>query len=188
MKIKFLKRLNLFITLFFLSNNAQALFLVEPMAKSITATIETNGRLGNMRVQLGGVKLGYLNEYFIAGIEIQKGLARMEKSPFALDYKEYNAGGIGTFLGFHFYDRYKIWTGYLNTNYEPVKYNSIRYFGQQISFGIGIRIYSGFLLSYEVFNNYFTQKENDNTGITETIGKTIRARGSSANLSYMMVF
>ena len=104
------------------------------------------------------------------------------------NYKKYNGGGVGSFLGFHFFDSFKIWTGYLNSTLEPTSNRDFRYFGQHVSFGLGLRVYQGLMINAEGFRNQYTQEENDETGKTRGLDDNIKTEGQIYYLSYIFIF
>ena len=101
--------------------------------------------------------------------------------------KIYSGGGIGTFLGFHFWDRLRVETTYLNSALEANSNDEFRYFGQYFSYGLGLRLWKGFMLNYSKFNNQYTQSENDETGLTLGLSNNIKTEGESISLSYILV-
>jgi hypothetical protein len=150
-----------------------------------SGSFDSSGESGNFKGNTFGLQLGYLGDYFMAGINIEKGQYVFDKRLTSDNYTEYAGGGVGTFLGFHFLDHWKIWTGYLNTSFEPINNGAIRYFGQHVSFGLGYRLYDGLMLNYEGFRNQFTQKEDDVTGKTQGLASNIKTEGYAISLSYI---
>jgi hypothetical protein len=142
---------------------------------------------GTFKGQTASINIGYLGDSFMAGICLEKGAYTFSDDFSTNTYTQYLGGGAGSFLGFHFFDRWKIWTGYLNTLFEPTKKRSIRYFGQQVSFGIGYRLIDGLMFNIEGFKNQFTQSEDDSTGKTQSLQSNIKTQGMGVSLSYIFV-
>lgn len=92
----------LFLLLIIISPLAHSKFLVEPYYKFYNGDYETGGENG---------------EYNAGSTISDSGSNR------------FKGGGIGSFSGFHFLDRWKIWTGNLNSALEPTKNRDLRYFG-----------------------------------------------------------
>ena len=177
-------------TLFvFSSNLAFAKFTVEPHWDKLQGTI-SNYQDDKVKFSgdMNGINIGYLGENVMAGMVMQLGRLSFKKDPTGDGEKYFKAGGIGTYLGFHFRGTIKIWSEYQNTNIEPTTANDRRYFGQQVSFGLGYRIYDGVLINYKYFNNYYTQKEDDTTGKTSSLDRNMRTFGQSFGLSFIFVW
>ena len=182
----FLPRLILFI--FIIPNIAQARFMVEPGYATYQGRFKGEDGLGSLTGHVGQLNLGYLGEAFMMGIALEQGQFSYDSNVFTQGYKHFDGGGVGTFLGFHFFDRIKLWTTYLNSTLEPTKNKDIRYFGQFISFGLGLRLHDGLLLNLTSFSNHFTQEENDDTGKTNGLATNIKTQGQSLGLSYILAF
>jgi hypothetical protein len=165
-----------------------ASFLIEPSYHYQVSDFSRGDESGDLEGKVLGINLGYLGRNFMAGVHIEKGEFESDNNLTDSGYKKYNGGGVGTFLGFHFFDRLKIWSEYMNSSLEPISNNDIRYFGQHVAFGLGYRIINGLLLNYKSFRNQFTQIEDDSTGKTSGLSTNIKTQGSSVFLSYMLVF
>lgn len=162
--------------------------MLEPRVFTTSATFEVGNEDGNMTAKGYGLKIGYLGEYFMAGVNLEKQTVETQ-SGFNVDgYKRFDGGGIGTYMGFHFWDLLKVWTSYLNTTLEPTSNRDYRYFGQYVSFGLGLRIHEGLLISYEGFRNQYTQEEDDETGKTRGLDDNIKTEGANYILSYILTF
>lgn len=172
-----------------LNSQAHALFMVEPHIDNINGTFSVvAGEEGSLNGTSTGLRVGYLGEYFMAGMNFEKGHFTYDSNITQYGHKYFTGGGVGTYLGFHFLDHWRIWTGYLNSVLEPVSNDDIRYFGQQVSLGVGYRITGGWMLNYFYYNNYFTQYEDDITGKTGSLTSDIRVVGSSISLSFIQVY
>lgn len=172
-----------------LSSKAYALFMLEPHISNISGDFSiVSGSDGNLTGTTHGLRVGYLGQYFMCGLNMEKGHFKYdsEVSPYGNQY--FTGGGFGTFIGFHFLDHWRLWTGYLNSALEPVSKDDRRYFGQQASFGLGYRVIGGWMVNYEYFNNYFTQYEDDLTGKTGSLENNIRVVGQSLSLSFIAAF
>lgn len=134
------------------------------------------------------MNVGYIGDYFLAGLNFELGNFTYSDNITDDGYTHFKGGGVGTYLGFHFYDRIKIWTGYLNSSIEPKSNDDFRYYGQQVSFGIGYRVWDFVLLNYEVFRNYFTQYEDDTTGKTQGLEQNIKTEMQAISLSMFLIF
>ncbi|MDH5414594.1 MAG: hypothetical protein OEW87_10690, partial [Flavobacteriaceae bacterium] len=95
---------------------------------------------------------------------------------------------IGTYIAFHFWDFFRIWTGYLNSTLEPKGNNNYRFFGQHISIGVGFRLYDGLMLNFQDARNQFTQLEDDITKKTSGLASNIKTEAQSIGLSYVLLF
>lgn len=176
--------------LILISGAAHAKFMVEPhweylQGKVSTADLDTKK---NFSGEMQGINLGFLGDYFMAGLVLQFGRLSFDEDPEGAGNKYYKAGGVGTFLGFHFLDHWKLWTEYQNTNIEPKGDADHRFFGQQAGFGLGYRIVNGVLIYYKYYNNYFTQIEMDDSGKTSSLSSNIRTTGTALGLSFIFVF
>lgn len=172
-----------------LSLQAHARFMVEPHIDNISGKFSiVSGADGKMSGTSTGLRVGYLGQYFMVGMNFEKGHYEYDPEVTSYGHKYFNGGGIGTYLGFHFLDHFRIWTGYLNSALESTSQDDFRYFGQQVSMGVGYRITGGWMLNYLYFNNYFTQYEDDLTGKTGSLVSDIRVVGSSLSLSFISVF
>lgn len=187
MESRIKKALFLFI-LVFASTYGHASLMLEPRVFTTTATFDAGNNDGNLTGKGYGLKIGYLGEYFMAGINLEKQTVETQSGFSTDNYQKFDGGGIGTFMGFHFWDLLKVWTSYLNTTLEPTSNRDYRYFGQYVSFGIGFRVYQGLLISYEGFRNQYTQEENDETGKTRGLDDNIKTEGSNLILSYILKF
>ena len=167
---------------------ASAAFMVEPSINYYSADFEVSDRSGSFTGKVAGLNLGYMNENFMVGITLEKGSYEFDSDLTTEGYENFDGGGIGTFISFIFWDRIRVWTGYLNSTLEPTDNSDFRYFGQHFSYGIGSRIVDGLLFNYKMFSNQFTQEENDTTGKTTGLDSNIKTNGSSFSLSYILVF
>ncbi|MCO4755385.1 MAG: hypothetical protein KC478_12960 [Bacteriovoracaceae bacterium] len=165
-----------------------ARFNVEPNYKKYWGSFTRGDQKGNISGESTGLNVGYIGNYFLAGLSFELGNFKYSKSITDDNYTLFKGGGVGTYMGFHFFDRVKLWTGYLNSSIEPKGNDDFQYFGQQVSFGLGIRIWKYILLNYEVYNNYFTQVESDVTGKTEGLDTNIRTKKESIGLSAFFIF
>lgn len=172
-----------------LSNMAHAKFMVEPHWDKLQGTISNyQAEKVEFTGDMNGLNLGYLGRNIMAGMILQLGRMSFKKDPTGDGEKYFKAGGIGTYLGFHFRGVIKLWSEYQNTNLEPTHADDRRYFGQQVAFGLGYRIYDGILINYKYFNNYYTQKEEDETGKTSSLERNMRTYGQSFGLSFVLVW
>lgn len=172
-----------------LATKAQARFMVEPHIDNISGKFSiVAGNEGTFTGTSYGLRLGYLGDYFMAGINVEKGHFTYDSQVTSYGYQYFQGGGVGTYLGFHFLDHWRIWTGYLNSTLEAVSQKDYRYFGQQISLGLGYRITGGWMLNYLYYNNYFTQYEDDITGKTGSLANNVRVIGHALSLSFIAVF
>lgn len=162
--------------------------MVEPYYKFYSGSFQSGENSGDFNGRIFGTNVGYLGEYFMAGLTFERGQYTSDSDLTTNGYEKYDGGGIGTYLGFHFLDLYKLWTGYLNSALEPTANKDIRYFGQHVSFGFGWRIWEGLLINVEGFRNVYTQQEDDITGKTEGLETNMRTEGTSYFLSYFLVF
>jgi hypothetical protein len=141
-----------------------------------------------MQGEVLGLRLAYTNKFFMMGLNFEKGHYTYDREVSTLGHSYFNGGGVGTFLGFHFLDRIRIWTGYLNSTLESTNENNQRFFGQQVEFGVGLRVYKSIFLNLNHFNNFFTQEENDVDGKTGSIDEVIKVTGNSLSISTMFIF
>lgn len=167
--------------------SSYAKFLMEPQYYHYSSSFESDTNSGSLVGDTLGINIGYLGKYFMAGFKAEKGEYTFGKAPMSDGFTSYSGGGLGTFIGFHFLDRWKVVTGYLNTSFEPKSNDDIRYFGQQASLLIGYRVFSGFFINVMAFRNQFTQLEDDTTGKTQSLESNIKTQGNSLSLSYMFV-
>ena len=174
--------------LFIFSSLAHASFIVEPGYHYYEGRFKAGNEKGNLTGKVFGLNLGYLGEFAMAGITLEKGQYSYDNNITTNSYSHFDGGGVGTFIGFHFWDNIKLWTGYLNSTLEPTANNNIRYFGQHASFGIGYRVYDGLMLNIQGFRNQFTQIEDDVTGKTSGLDTNIKTEGHSYYLSYILIF
>lgn len=165
-----------------------AKFLVEPSYRAYSGSFDSKEDKGSFTAQTFALNLGYTGEYFLAGLWLEKGNFSFDDGLTSDNYNNYSGGGVGTFLGFHFFDRWKVWSAYQNSSIEPQDNNDLRYFGQFVSFGVGYRIYGGFIFNVEGFRNQYTQQENDTTGKTSGLDRNIKTQGTSYSISYLMSF
>ncbi|MBT4792034.1 MAG: hypothetical protein HON90_10720 [Halobacteriovoraceae bacterium] len=173
---------------FFITTSVQARFLVEPGYHLYQGSFEAGSESGELTGEVFGLNLAYLAEFFMVGLSLEKGQYTYDKNITANNYAHFSGGGVGTFIGFHFMDNIKIWTGYLNSTLEPTANKSIRYFGQHASFGLGYRVYEGLMFNVQGFRNQFTQMEDDNTGKTSGLDTNIKTQGHSYYFSYILIF
>jgi hypothetical protein len=124
----------------------------------------------------------------MVGLNFEKGHYTYESNLTDNGYTHFSGGGVGTFIGFHFLERFRIWSGYLNSALEANSNKSQRFFGQQVEVGMGYRFWQNFLINYSYFNNYFTQEESDITGKTGSIDDVIRVVGTNITLSAVFIF
>jgi hypothetical protein len=162
--------------------------MVEPGIKIYSGDFEVSERSGEFTGKVANLNLGYMNKSFMIGITLEKGDYEYDSELTENDYKKFDGGGVGTYIGFIFFDRIRLWTNYLNSTLEPKSNNDIRYFGQSFTYGLGYRIVDGLLINYQVFSNQFTQIEDDSTGKTQGLESNIRTQGNSLSLSYILVF
>ncbi len=167
---------------------AHARFNVEPTYKRYWGTFERGDLKGSLTGESLSLNAGYLGDYFMAGVTAEMGNFHYSDTIIDQNYTVFAGGGIGTYLGFHFFDRVKLWTGYLNSTLEPKSNEDLQYFGQQISFGLGIRVWKYILLNYEVYQNYFTQIEDETTGKTEGLDTNIKEQKQSIGISAFLTF
>lgn len=171
-----------------ISYSAQAKFMVEPMVGKYIGTMSVSGTETDFTADVTQVSLGYLGNYFMAGVLIENGSFHLEDNLTNIGHKYFKGGGVGTFIGFHFFDRIKFWTGYLNSTLEPISRDSFRYFGQQGIFGLGYRVQGGLMVNAQYFTNQYTQSENDDTGETNGLNPVIKSSGYLYSLSYILAF
>lgn len=176
------------ILIIFPISSAWTKFIIEPSYNYYHGRFDSENGRGNLTGHVYGVNFGYLGEYFMAGVSIETGKYQYDNHVTVEKYRKFDGGGAGTFVGFHIFDRIKLWTGYLNSTLEPIDNNDIRYFGQHFSYGIGYRIYDGIMLNLYEFKNQFTQIEDDNTGKTNGLNPSIKTQGSNLSISYILVF
>lgn len=162
--------------------------MVEPYYKFYNGDYETGPNTGHFSGAVYGAHVGYLGDNFMAGLTFENGEYNAGSTISETGSNRFKGGGIGTFLGFHFLDRWKIWTGYLNSALEPTNNRDKRYFGQHASVGIGYRLWEGLMFNFESFQNVYTQVEDDITGITDGLDQKIKTQGVSYSLSYILVF
>lgn len=177
-----------FILLSLYSSPSIAKFMIEPRVQSINGQFDVGSIDGKFTGQSMGLNLGYIGDNIMAGISLEKGDYKYDSNLSADSYKDYKGGGVGSYLAFHFWNRYRVITSYLNSTLEPEDNDSLRYFGQYASLGIGYRVWSGLLLNYEFFKNQFTQLEDDSSGKTTGLDSNIKTQGSHLYLSYVLVF
>ena len=168
---------------------AHAKFMLEPYAESVNGTIRS---ISNEKINFSGpnfgINIGYIGTNILVGMVTTLGEMSFASDPTGDGQKRFKSGGIGTYLGFHFKGTYKLWTEYQNTNIEPIGAESRRYFGQQVSFGLGYRIYKALLINYKYFNNFLTQVEDDSTGKTSSLNSNLRSSGHMIGLSLILVW
>lgn len=188
MKKEFLELLTrfLFFILIVHSPLVHSKFLLEPSFKVTNGRYYTSNNKGSLTGETINLNTGYIGEYIFAGFSIEKGHYKYSEK--IENATSFNGGGIGTFLGFHFLNRFKIWTNYLNSSLEPTNQTSRRYFGQFVSFGIGYRLFGNVVLNIESFKNQFTQIEDDKTGKTSGLSENIKTVGQSVSLSFLFVY
>jgi hypothetical protein len=168
-----------------LSQSSFAALLLEPRLILDQGSLEVASESTSYTSQGTGIDIGYMGDYFLAGITIERNTARFEDPFLGNSFNNYSQGGIGTFMGFHFYDRFRLQTTYINTSLEPSSNRSIRYFGQYFAFSLGLRIYDGLMLNVNSYNNVYTQLEDDNTGLTTGLTNNIKTRGNALYFSYI---
>lgn len=171
-----------------LTSDTFASFLVEPHFNSISGSFTRGDKDGKLNGETAGLRLGYSDNFFMIGLNFENGHFSYDNNLTSNGYSHFQGGGIGTFLGFHFLERLRLWTGYLNTTLEAKGNTSQRFFGQQVEFGLGYRFWGPMLINYKYFNNYFTQEEDDITGKTGSIDDVIRVVGSSVSISAIFIF
>ena len=172
----------------FFSQIAHASFLVEPHLSSITAKFTRGDKEGDVSGEVSGLRLGYSDTNFMIGLNFEKGHYTYDSNLTDNAYSHFSGGGVGTFIGFHFFERVRIWSGYLNSALESNTNSSQRFFGQQVEIGVGYRVWQNILINYSYFNNYFTQEESDITGKTGSIDEVIRVVGSNISVSAIFIF
>jgi hypothetical protein len=173
---------------FLFLNTAYARFLVEPAYHHYVGTFSAGTEDGDFSAKVTSLNLGYLGENILLGFTFEKGQYTFDSNVTTDAYSNFDGGGVGTFIGFNFWDRFKIWSSYLNSSLEPTANNDIRYFGQHVSFGFGYRVYEGLMLNLQSFRNQYTQKEDDVTGKTTGLDTNIKTEGYSYFLSYILIF
>ena len=161
--------------------------MVEPYYKLYDGNFQSGAQEGSFSGRIYGANLGYLGDYFMAGLTLENGEYISDNTLTTEGFEKYKGGGIGTYIGFHFLDSWKVWTGYLNSALEPTSNKQIRYFGQHVSFGAGYRIWQGLILNIEGFRNQYTQQEDDTTGLTSGLETNMKTEGTSYFLSYFLV-
>ena len=167
---------------------AQSAFMVEPGIKLYSGEFKVAERTGEFTGKVANLNLGYMDKNFMVGITLEKGDYEYDSEVTEDGYEKFDGGGVGTYIGFIFFDRIRVWTNYLNSTLEPKSNSDIRYFGQNFTYGLGYRVYDGLLINYQFFSNHFTQKEDDTTGKTEGLLSNIKTQGTSLSLSFILVF
>lgn len=166
------------------SNFAKAAFLVEPKYQIHNGQLKVAQTKTSYNAEGAALNIGYMGEYFLAGLSLEKSRFVFD-DPFAsLTGKIYDGGGVGTFIGFHLWDRIKIETTYLNSTLEANSNSNSRYFGQYFAFGIGLRLWRGLMLNMQYYENQYTQLEDDITGKTQGLNSHIKTAGNIVGLSY----
>lgn len=178
----------IFIVLLFSSSLAHARFLFEPQWRVYSGDYKGGGTNGSLRGETSNLHLGYIGESFMAGLSFERGWLNIEDDITGTGANTFKYGGVGTFMGFHFLNRIKIYTGYTNTSLEPRNNGDFRYFGQQVNFGLGYRFWDIFILNYEYMNNFYTQIEDDTTGKTSSLDSNIRSDKHSYGISMILIF
>lgn len=181
-------KLTLSLLIFFTTQTAQARFLVEPHFNRYTGTFTRGSESGDFKGEALGLNAAYIGEHFIMGLNFEKGAFIFDNNFHSNGHSIWESGGVGTFLGFYFFDKVKIWTGYMNSSAEPRNLKTYRLFGQHASFGVGYRVFDGLMANFEMFTNYYTQSEDDTTGKTSGLSENIKTQGSSFSLSYILIF
>jgi len=176
------------LVLFASQNTAHARLLVEPHFSKSEGTYSNGSETGNITQLSSGIYIGYIGEHFLVGINAEKGQLETDSSFETNGNEHFSTFGVGTFIGFHFFDALKIWTGYLNTELEPTSTEDYRYYGQLVSYGIGYRVWKGVLISIESYTNFYTQIETDSTGKTTGLGTNIKTTGTSLSISTAFIF
>lgn len=165
-----------------------AKFLVEPGFNAYSGQFKVAEEAGDFQGNTFGLNLGYLGANFMIGLSFETGKYSYDKNVTDNNTSKFDGGGVGGFVGFYFWDRIKVWTGYLNSTLEPVNNNNERYFGQHVSYGLGYRLLDGLMLNIYEFKNQFTQLESDITGKTGGLENVIKTRGAQVSLSYILLF
>lgn len=178
----------IFIILLFNISLAHARFLFEPQWRVYSGDYKGGGTNGSLRGETSNLHVGYIGESFMAGLSFERGWLNIEDDITDTDANTFKYGGVGTFMGFHFLNRIKIYTGYTNTSLEPRNNDDFRYFGQQVNFGLGYRFWDIFILNYEYMNNFYTQIEDDTTGKTSSLNSNIRSDKHSYGISMILIF
>lgn len=173
--------------LFFLCQNIQAALLLEPRFSRDTGQLSVTNTKTNYTANGYGLDIGYMGDYFLAGLTLDKSLFIFDESFDSNNDDRFDGGGIGTFLGFHFLDRFRLQTTYMNSTLESTSNKNFRYFGQYFSFGLGVRLIDGLMLNYARYNNQYTQQEDDSTGKTSGLSSNIKTTGHVISLSYILV-
>ncbi len=169
------------------SSSSLARFMVEPSVLYTSGRFSGDNELGSFSAKGYGVSLGYAGKYFLMGLTGEKLDYSFEDHFTTHGHTKYSGGGIGTFIGLHLFDRFKIWTSYLNSTLEPTSNTSTRYFGQYYSVGLGIRILGGIMLNAQSFTNQYTQIEDDTTGKTSGLDKKLTTFGQTYSISYIFL-
>ncbi|MAZ49632.1 MAG: hypothetical protein CME65_13815 [Halobacteriovoraceae bacterium] len=168
-------------------SSAQAALLLEFKSKHENGSLHLLGTKQSFNSFGQGLKIGYMGNYILTGLSFDQNRTYFNEGFSSQTGKIYSGGGIGTFLGFHFWDRLRVETTYLNSALEANSNDEFRYFGQYFSYGLGLRLWKGFMLNYSKFNNQYTQSENDETGLTLGLSNNIKTEGESISLSYILV-
>lgn len=176
----------LYFLILLLPINSYARLMLEPSLNYYQGSFEVADRSGDFHGKVAGLKIGYMGQFFMAGINLEKGQYFYDDDISTNDYEQFDGGGVGTYLAFHFFDRFRLLTSYLNSSLEPVDNNDTRYFGQHFSASLGIRIIDGLMFNFEKFSNQFTQLEDDSTGKTEGLDDNIKTQGENFSLSYII--
>ena len=172
----------------FSTTTANARFMIEPQFRVYSGDYKGNDRKGDLHGEGNAIHLGYIGDFFMAGISAEKGWLHMDGNIMGNNAQNFVYGGLGTYMGFHFMNRLKIYTGYVNTTLEPTNISTYRFFGPQINFGLGWRIFDFIILNYEYMNNVYTQEENDETGKTDGLPSNIRSTKQAYGISFLFVF
>ncbi len=162
--------------------------MVEPSFNYYNGNFKVNGSQGSFTGEVTGLNLGYMGNIFMAGLALERGNYVYDSDVTTDGYQYFLGGGVGTYIAFHFFDRIRLWTGYLNSVLEPKSNTNVRYFGQHVSIGLGLRVYDGFMLNIQDFRNQYTQQEDDVTGKTTGLPSNIKTQGLVYGLSYIFAF
>lgn len=162
--------------------------MVEPQAKHIRGEYKGSGVSSKMSGTSTSLKLGYIGKYFMAGLLLDFGALKFDEGVDTIDKRYFKGGGVGSYLGFHFADRYKLWTSYQNSSLEAVSDDSQRLFGQQIEFGIGYRFWNKLFINYLYSTNVYTQREDDDTGKTRGLDSNTTVTSGALGVSALFIF
>ena len=175
------------IATFLFLNSSYGYFMVEPHYNIFRGKIDDNKNENFFEGHTFGARIGYIGENLLMGVNVVSGNFNFQNEFYETKEDQFKGGGIGSFLGFHT-QHIKIWVGYLNSTLEARQNAQGRYFGQYVSYGIGVNLFSNLYLNNEYFQNYYTSYEDDETGKTEGLDKNIKTIGNYFSLSILSYF